>query len=264
MFKFLRTWFPYFNNLSINAVLIALFWQALFSDLLKVSLMWQERVILGLSVWLVYLGDHLLDVRDLGEEELPLERHEWVKKNERWLWWVFRLGLILDVFLALGSLSLSKLVAGLVLLAGCIVYVKKIARSEHILLKGVIVALFFAAGVFLFLLSAFSDVEFWLYGMLMFFLCLGNILSTASAEAKLEKKTPLDLAYIVMIFSATFLYACFLAFTIRPLGPLLALLSVSGSFLCYILLIRGVVIDEYNFGFFVDICLWTALIGLVF
>ena len=55
--RFLR----YFNFLSIDAVLIALTWQGVFARTVDVTLTWQERTFLGISVWIVYILDHLLD-----------------------------------------------------------------------------------------------------------------------------------------------------------------------------------------------------------
>ena len=55
--RFLR----YFNFLSIDAVLIALTWQGDFARTVDVTLTWQERTFLGISVWIVYILDHLLD-----------------------------------------------------------------------------------------------------------------------------------------------------------------------------------------------------------
>lgn len=82
-------YFRWLSLLSLDAVLVALVWQQFLATVAHVNLLWEERALLGISVWIIYILDHLLDsTTDLAQAA----RHHFVKK--------YRLSLSLSIFVA--------------------------------------------------------------------------------------------------------------------------------------------------------------------
>lgn len=73
------------NILSLDAPVVALLWQALFSRSLHIHIRWPAIVALGLSTWMIYAVDRLLDARLPVNGPLSL-RHEFSRRHRTLLW----------------------------------------------------------------------------------------------------------------------------------------------------------------------------------
>ena len=100
-------------------MLIALAWQEVFTRTAHVSLRWQERALLGISVWIVYLLDHLLDASRqpdaMTSSVMALScnapRHHFTKKHRVLLLSMITMALLIDLLLAT-TLSRAVFFAG--------------------------------------------------------------------------------------------------------------------------------------------------------
>jgi hypothetical protein len=90
-----RGW-VWLNILSLDAPVVALLWQTLFSRCLHVHIRWPARVALVLSTWLIYAVDRLLDAR-APSNGTPSSRHEFSRQHSRLMLGVA--GLVLPVLL---------------------------------------------------------------------------------------------------------------------------------------------------------------------
>jgi len=91
--QLLKKFFLWFNWLSLDVVLGSMAGMLFFSRLLHVSLDWKMDLLLGLTVWVIYTADHLLDSRKKAEIDLS-PRHQFHARNFK------TLGVI--VFIAIG------------------------------------------------------------------------------------------------------------------------------------------------------------------
>jgi hypothetical protein len=74
-----RGWI-WLNILSLDAPIVALLWQALFSRCLHVQIRWPAIVALALSTWMIYAVDRLLDGRSPGASSMSL-RHKFSSRH---------------------------------------------------------------------------------------------------------------------------------------------------------------------------------------
>lgn len=68
------------NILSLDAPIVALLWQALFSRSLHIHIRWPPIVALGLSTWMIYAVDRLLDARLPSNGPMSL-RHKFSRRH---------------------------------------------------------------------------------------------------------------------------------------------------------------------------------------
>lgn len=64
--------FRYLNFLSLDATVVALVWQEVFALTGNMQLHWHERAALGITVWIIYIADHLLDSLTISKNAPPL------------------------------------------------------------------------------------------------------------------------------------------------------------------------------------------------
>ncbi|HTJ77871.1 MAG TPA: hypothetical protein VL357_02650 [Rariglobus sp.] len=83
-------WWQWLTVLSLDAPLVALAWQTLFARILKVELPWQQPVLLGLAVWVIYAADRWIEGWRLSPETVLTQRHHFYIL---WRWPVFMIGL---------------------------------------------------------------------------------------------------------------------------------------------------------------------------
>lgn len=69
-----RPWL-WFNLLSIDAPLVAVAWQLLFARCFRIAIAPLSVATLGMTVWMIYAADRLLDVRDGKVMPFTTERH---------------------------------------------------------------------------------------------------------------------------------------------------------------------------------------------
>ncbi len=142
------------NILSLDVALVGVAWQRLIAETLKTHCPQAVSWVLGLSIWLAYMGDRWLD--SIRLKKACTYRHE-VMRALRWPFLILWLPiLIFDVFLALRTLSPQSFITGSVLLGLCILYTCSTQQGHHSpsFTKEAKVAIIFSLGIFIFITPA--------------------------------------------------------------------------------------------------------------
>src|SRR5262249_16268154 len=142
-------WWLWPSALSLEAPAVAIAWQDLLARSSHTTLWPEGRLVLGLTVWAVYLADRLIDIRrpySKGERE----PHQFCRSHQ----WLVLLLLVLAIavvgFVALFRLRWQVIESGLWLGAAVALYLVAFAwRSSWHRAKPWAAASLFAAGVFL-------------------------------------------------------------------------------------------------------------------
>lgn len=191
--------FRWLNFLSIDALCVALLWQELFARTTALQLRWQERLVLGLSVWIVYLLDHVLDSfcmlpsRNTNNEP----RHHFAQKHRIFLIAAIFLATLVDTITAF-TLPYSILVAGTLLAIAATFYLGintfLIRQGRWFRGREILIALFFAFGCGLIPLLK-TDNPFWIVTSILFFagLCALNCILIA----RMERSAPLATLHLL-------------------------------------------------------------------
>lgn len=219
------------NLLALDAALVALAWQAAFTQILGLQISMAAQIVLGLSVWLTYMADRLFDVAKRPLQQLHAARHRFAKQHFRPLWSIWGGALITDIALALAGLSLNELRNGAVLLALCLLYTAlNQALSRKFFPKELCVASIFAGGVIVFLLP---NATLWAPAGSFALLCLINCLLIGAKERSVDAalqvrslaRLPAQLTIVLEIACA--LSLCFLDRAwMLPLGLSLGVLLI--------------------------------------
>jgi hypothetical protein len=177
----IRVW-QWPNVLALDAALIAVLWQAALAAAMGLTLAAPTYFVLGLSVWLSYTADRLLDAARRDSGALLSTRHRFAKRRRTLLvrvWWAV---LLIDGITAT-QLSADPIKQGSALLLLCLLYTwlnQKLSR--HFFPKELCVALIYAGGVAVLLPKA---PPFTFLGLFAF-LCLLNCLMIAKNEATVD------------------------------------------------------------------------------
>jgi hypothetical protein len=137
------------NLLSLDAPLVALVWQDFLARCYPALLLPQGRLVLGLTVWAIYIADRLLDVRGFAAEDEP-RLHRFYREH-RGVWGATLAGVIVaDVLITVFWLRPVVFVHGLVVAGASIVYLWLFtgSRSRLVFWKKSFAAILFCAGVF--------------------------------------------------------------------------------------------------------------------
>lgn len=156
------------NILSIDVVLGAVCCAAWFANYFDVDLRAYAFICLGLTVWIIYSADHLMDAIKVTGEASTL-RHRFHQEHFKWLVILLLLASVID-FVLLFFLRAQVLYAGIFLI--CIVMVYLLLSAWLIYLKEIAVASLYCGGVLLPTLSVKESgmVATDLFVMLCFFL----------------------------------------------------------------------------------------------
>lgn len=155
-----RGWI-WLNILSLDAPLVALLWQTLFSRCLDVHIRWPATVALALSTWIIYVVDRLLDARTPSAATLS-RRHEFSRQHGKLMFW--SAGLVIPILLW-SCLHLKPVVFrnGLWMLAAVTLYLVIVhtapERLRSLWPKEVAVGVLFTLGTCLATWSLAGDVE---------------------------------------------------------------------------------------------------------
>lgn len=153
---------------SIDAVLVAIVWQALFArHFINRWPRWPETIALGATVWLIYVADRLLDASRLDLGRPHTLRHRFYHHHAG----VFRLAwigvLVAAVAVVVTSLPVATIRSGLILAAMVMVYgvgvhfIPQVALRRSIgvrIPKEIQVGVLFAAGTTLICWSEMPDI----------------------------------------------------------------------------------------------------------
>jgi hypothetical protein len=168
----------WFNILSLDAPLIALVWQDFLARCYPAALSLSDRVVLGLTVWAIYLTDRLLDVRH-PESAGDTARHAFHRRHRTLLRTILAGIIAADMFLAYRGFSPAILVSGVVLAGVVAAYLAVFAYSRRGVsaLKKPLAAMLFTSGVFLIAWAAMPRPGRLGWAAIAFFaLCFGNLL----------------------------------------------------------------------------------------
>jgi hypothetical protein len=138
------------NLLSLDAPAVAVVWALLFARARGIYLSPGAIGALALAVWLIYLGDRVLDGRRTRESEDLRERHLFSAQYRTLLLILVTIGLFAGLWLVCDQLSLNETRDGL-LIAACVgAYMICVHAGgqavKRVLPKEVTVGLLFAAG----------------------------------------------------------------------------------------------------------------------
>ncbi len=172
------------NILAIDTALIAILWQLSLARVLNAEIDWAASAVLGLSVWLTYVADRLLDVRSREKAALFSLRHQFAKRYRQALWYVWCVLLAMNLLLAT-QLTVLQLKNGSLLLIFCLLYTASNQKlSRHFFPKEICVALIYAGGVIIFMPVAYPLGFFGVFALL----CLLNCLMIGAREKVIDAK----------------------------------------------------------------------------
>ena len=172
------------NILAIDTALIAILWQLSLARVLNAEIDWVAAAVLGLSVWLTYVADRLLDVRSREKAALFSLRHQFAKRYRQALWYIWFVLLAMNLLLAM-QLTVLQLKNGSLLLIFCLLYTASNQKlSRYFYPKEICVALIYAGGVIIFMPVAFPLSFFGVFALL----CLLNCLMIGAREKVIDAK----------------------------------------------------------------------------
>lgn len=167
----------YPNLLSLDAPLVALTWQAFLAFCISVPLRPVGRITLGLTVWIIYLADRLLDVRGAPATR-ETERHRFHRRHNRLLWALLVLALCADLAAVIFWLRPAVFRSGLLPFTAVILYMGIVHRHRIPIPKELAVAILFTAGTFLIGWTFTQHRHALLFPAAAFLLlCLGNLVA---------------------------------------------------------------------------------------
>lgn len=134
-----------FNYLSFDVACGAMVCATFFAHILHVQMLPYGLASLGLTVWIIYTIDHLLDVRKL-KREASSKRHRFHQKN----FWTLLTFLIIAILIDLSLILLIRkpiLIWGIGLALVVVLYL--CFQQRLILFKELVVSLLYASGILL-------------------------------------------------------------------------------------------------------------------
>jgi hypothetical protein len=137
------------NLLSLDAPVVALVWQDFLARVTATPLRPPARIVLGLTVWVVYLVDRLLDVRRPAET-VEASRHQFYRRHRSFAVALTAVALLADIGVSLAFLRPLILRNGFIVLGAVLFYLAAVhGVFRWRLPKELAVALLFTAGTFL-------------------------------------------------------------------------------------------------------------------
>ncbi len=171
------------NLLSLDAPIVAVLWQSFLARCFSITPSVPARLVLGLTVWAIYLLDRLLDARKQpsGAEAL---RHRYSRRHSKAMTWLLATVLMCDAAIAIGYLRPVILRDGLLPLGGVLLYLAlfHLAGRAIRIPKEIAVAFLFTAGISLTAWATFPCPELALAAAAFFVLCLANLVAIEAWE----------------------------------------------------------------------------------
>ncbi len=137
--------YRYCNYLSLDVVFGAVVCGAFFARILKVQLLPYGLASLGLTVWIIYTADHLLDAKKL-KRVASSQRHRFHQRNFQGLMRVFVIAVLIDILLVL---FVRKPILNLGMGLSVIVFLYLLLQRKLLVFKELAVALLYSAGILL-------------------------------------------------------------------------------------------------------------------
>lgn len=173
------------NVLGLDAAVIAVCWAAFFAVGREAAAApgWAAYTVLGLSVWLTYMADRLLDAAAHPMGALLAQRHRFARKHRALLFRFWMAVLVINGLIALQALSEAQLQRGFVLFLACLIYtLLNRLLSKYYFPKELFVAVIFTAGTQVFQVPPALDSAVIALGLL----CLVNCLMIADQEQEVD------------------------------------------------------------------------------
>jgi hypothetical protein len=171
------------NLLSLDAPVVAVLWQSFLAYRFHLPLRPVWRIVLGLTVWAIYLLDRLLDARKPRATDEPA-RHRFYRRHWKAMAGLFGVVLAADAIATLGWLRPAMLRGGLMALAGVLAYLFAFhlpAKSGK-LPKEIAAAVLFTAGTFLTAWITLPCPRLAWAALAFFILCLANMIAIETWE----------------------------------------------------------------------------------
>jgi hypothetical protein len=171
------------NLLSLDAPLVAVLWQGFLAYRFSIPLRPAGRLVLGLTVWAIYLIDRLLDARKPSALMEPA-RHRYYRRHSRFMTALFTVVAAIDIGIAILWLRPAVLRNGLIPLAGVLAYLAIFHASGKTVKfpKEIAAAILFTAGTFLTAWTALPRPGLTWPAAAFFVLCLANIVAIEAWE----------------------------------------------------------------------------------
>ena len=171
------------NLLSLDAPLVAVLWQGFLAYRFSLPLRPAGRLVLGLTVWAIYLLDRLLDARKPQSLHEPA-RHRYYRRHSKLMTALLASVLVADALIAILWLRPAILREGLIPLAGVLVYLASVPHFRGVIKipKEVAAAILFTAGTFLTAWATLPCPSLAWAALAFFMLCLANIVAIEAWE----------------------------------------------------------------------------------
>ncbi|QNL20616.1 hypothetical protein HZR84_01150 [Hyphobacterium sp. CCMP332] len=188
--KFLR----YINALSIDIAIGAVACSKLLYIILDLNSIWHYDLVLGLSVWLIYTLDHLVDAKLIKKEAVSF-RHRFHQKHFTFISLIALLAILINAAFTLFYFPMEIIIAGLSLMIFVVVHqiLNHFSKDYFFLFgKEMRVALGYSLGIALspFISAKYISPDAYLALVILFLLALINLLffSTIEREADMEDR----------------------------------------------------------------------------
>jgi hypothetical protein len=171
------------NLLSLDAPLVAMLWQGFLAYRFSLPLRPAGRLVLGLTVWAIYLLDRLLDARRPPSLDEPA-RHRYYRRHGNLMAALLAVVVTADALIAIFWLGTAILRDGLIPLAGVVVYLAAFHRSGQSakIPKEIAAAILFTVGTFLTAWATLPCLGLAWAALAFFVLCLANMIAIETWE----------------------------------------------------------------------------------
>ena len=115
-------WWQWPNILALDTAVIVISWATVFAYQAEHTLSLSQLTVLGLSTWIAYQADRLLDVRAKSIKSLLTRRHQFAQRHQCALWCWLTAALIVNLSIAYSELSLNQWYRGSWLLMAVLSY----------------------------------------------------------------------------------------------------------------------------------------------
>jgi hypothetical protein len=169
------------NLLSLDAPLVAVLWQGFLAYRFALPLRPAARLVLGLTVWAIYLLDRLLDARKPPSLPEPA-RHCFYRRHWKPMAVLFAVVASADAAIAILWLRPVVLRDGLIPLAGVLIYLAIFHGSSVKIPKEIAAAALFTVGTFVTAWAVLPCPSLAWAAVAFFILCLANLVAIESWE----------------------------------------------------------------------------------
>jgi hypothetical protein len=186
----ISTILKYFGALSLDVTFGGIIGSLFISAYLGVSVDFKTYIVLGLTIWLIYTLDHLIDTHNASEPPITF-RHRFHWKNSIFLWGIWSFLLIMALSM-LFKLPQNTLYYGAIVAGSVIIYFVslKLFGGKQVYHKEFAAAIIYTAGVFIPSISLIDfpiGLDIWILFVEMFSLALINLLIFSLFERAVDK-----------------------------------------------------------------------------